>query len=279
VLSEWTRIKIMVQPRELDPSSSVAAYFGSELRRFRTAADLSQDRLGEIVNYTGALVGMVETARRSPSRDFAERCDAALNTEGALIRIWPLVQRGNFPSWFRGFVELEATATAIHTFEVQAIPGLLQTAEYARTVFQAGRENVIEELVTARLERQIILSYPTPPLLWVVIDEAVLCRRVGGNEVMNGQLKKLVEAAASQRIVVQVLPYDAGAHACMDGALTILSFAEGPDVVYLEGPGSGQLINRPEEVAKCQLRYDLVRAAALSPTASVDMIRAAMEEA
>lgn len=108
----------MVLPRELDASSSVAAYFGSELRRLRTAADLSQGRLGEIINYTGALVGLIETAKRTPSRDFAERCDAALDTDGALSRLWPLVNRGNFPSWFRGYVELESSATAIKSFEV-----------------------------------------------------------------------------------------------------------------------------------------------------------------
>src|SRR5215469_8916492 len=103
----------MAAPLELDPSSSVLAYFGSELRRFRVAAGLSQERLGEVVNYTGALVGLVETAKRTPSRDFAELCDQALETDGALSRLWPLVNRGSFPSWFRGFVELEATATSI----------------------------------------------------------------------------------------------------------------------------------------------------------------------
>lgn len=268
----------MVQARELDPGSSVLAFFGSELRRYRTAADLSQDRLGQIINYTGALVGLVETAKRTPSRDFAERCDAALNTEGALSRLWPLVNRGNFPSWFRGFVELEATATTIHAFEVQVVPGLLQTADYARAILSAGRPEDVEERVAARLERQRILSNPTPPLLWAVLDEAVLRRPVGGREVMQEQLKRLAELATARRIVLQVLPYEAGEHACMDGAMTVLSFAEGPDVVYLEGPGSGQLIDRPEEVEQCQLRYDLVRAAALSPAASVKMIRAAMEE-
>jgi transcriptional regulator with XRE-family HTH domain len=269
----------MVQARELDPTSSVAAYFGSELRRYRSGADLSQERLGEIINYTGALVGLVETARRTPSRDFAERCDAALNTGGALVRLWPLVNRGNFPSWFRGYVELEATATGIQSFEVQNVPGLLQTEGYARALLEAYWSNDVDERVTARLERQHILSHPTPPLLWAVIDESVLRRPIGGRKVMNNQLKQLADLATSRRIVLQVLPYSVGAHACTDGAMTILSFSEGPDVVYVEGPGSGLLINQPEEVERCHLRYDLVRAAALSPEASVDMIHAAMEEA
>src|ERR1700749_1324030 len=119
---------------ELDPSSSVLAYFGSELRRYRAAAGLSQGQLGEIVNYTGALIGMVETAKRTPSQEFAQLCDSALETGGALSRLWPLVKRDNFPKWFRGFVELEAAATSIDWFEPQNVPGLLQTEDYARAL-------------------------------------------------------------------------------------------------------------------------------------------------
>jgi len=268
----------MTQARELDPSSSVLAYFGSELRRFRTAANLSQGRLGEVINYTGALVGLIETAKRTPSRDFAERCDDVLNTEGALSRLWPLVNQRLFPSWFRGYVELEATATRILSFDVQVVPGLLQTEHYARAVLLAGRHPNVDELVAARLDRQRILGQSEPPLYWVVLDEGVLRRRVGGPEVMREQLKRLVELTASPRIVVQVLPYDAGAHAGVDGPLTILSFDESSDAVYVEGIGSGQLMTRPEEVERCRLVYDLVRAVALSPEASADMIVATMEE-
>jgi transcriptional regulator with XRE-family HTH domain len=268
----------MAAPLDLDPASSVLAYFGSELRRYRGAAGLSQERLGEIVNYTGALIGMIETAKRTPTRDFAERCDAALNTDGALIRLWPLVNRGVFPSWFRGFVELEATATSILSFSVQVVPGLLQTESYARAVLLAGRHPTVDDLVAARLDRQRILSRPKPPLLWVVLDEAVLRRRVGGPVVMREQLKRLVDSASSPRIVLQVLPFDVGAHAGTDGSLTILSFDEGSDAGYVEGIGSGQLMTGPEEVDRCRLVYDLVRAAALSPEASAEMISATMEE-
>ena len=268
----------MTQARELDPSASVLAYFGSELRRFRTAADMTQGQLGEAINYTGALVGLVETAKRTPAREFAELCDEVLNTDGALIRLWPLLNRAVYPSWFRGYVDLEATATRILSFDVQLVPGLLQTEHYARAVLLAGRHPNIDELVAARLDRQHILSQQHPPLYWVVLDEGVLRRRIGGPDVMREQLKRLVEVASSPRIVVQVLPYNAGAHAGVDGPLTILSFDEGTDAVYIEGIGSGQLMTRPEEVERCHLIYDLVRAVALSPEASVDMIAATMEE-
>lgn len=158
------------------------------------------------------------------------------------------------------------------------MPGLLQTEAYARALLEACWSNDVEQRVAARISRQSILEHPTQPLLWAVMDESVLRRPIGGRAVMNAQLKRLAELAISRRIVLQVLPYDVGAHACTDGAMTILSFSEGPDVVYVEGPGSGQLINQPEDVEQCHLRYDLARAAALSPQASVQMIHTILEE-
>ncbi|MGE7435451.1 helix-turn-helix domain-containing protein [Kitasatospora sp. NPDC001175] len=271
----------MPPARELDPSSSVLAYFGSELRRYRSAAGITQERLGEIISYTGALVGLVETARRSPTQDFAERCDAALNTDGALSRLWPLVNRGAFPSWFRGYVELEAAAISIRKFEVQAVPGLLQTEAYARAIITAGRprdsEEQIEERVAARLGRQALLKSVSPPLVWAVLDEAIIRRPVGGAAVMREQLAYLIKLANTPHVVLQVLPFDAGEHAAMDGSLTVISFNEGADVVYVEGPRTGHLVERPEDVRECVMAYDLARAEALPPAASVAMIRSTME--
>lgn len=99
----------------LDPSDSPLAFFGSELRRLRTEAARSQEAFGKQVYVTGAYVGLVEAAKRSPSQDFAERCDSALGTDGIFVRLWPLVNRQNFPSWFQGFVELEQAATKLAT--------------------------------------------------------------------------------------------------------------------------------------------------------------------
>jgi hypothetical protein len=234
--------------------------------------------LGQLINYTGAMVCMVETNKRTPPRDFAENADKVLETGGALTRLWPLVHRGNFPSWFQGFVEMEASATKLQIYDVQTVTGLLQTEEYARAVITALRDAEVDKLVAARLERQRILTRPEPPFLWLVIDEGVLRRRIGGPTVMREQLKRLVELSSSPRMVLQVLPFGAGAHACTDGAFTVLSFDEGVDAAYVEGLGNGQLISQPEHVERCQLRYDLVRADALSPSDSVAFIRKVMEE-
>jgi hypothetical protein len=127
------------------------------------------------------------------------------------------------------------------------------------------------------MERQKILAGPTSPILWAIIDEAALRRTVGSPEVTKAQLKRLADIG-SRRIVVQVLPYSTGAHACMDGAMMILSDRKGPDMVYREGPGSGQLISDEEEVQLVKLRYDLVKAAALTPEASAEFLQKIIAE-
>jgi transcriptional regulator with XRE-family HTH domain len=121
----------MAGRKELDPQTSFAALFGAELARLRVDANMSQPDLGQRINYSGGHVSMVEIAKRIPSKDFAERCDEVLNTGGLLGRLLPFVNRDVFPTWFRGYVELEAEATKIQTFECQNVPGLLQTEGYA----------------------------------------------------------------------------------------------------------------------------------------------------
>jgi len=269
----------MALPRQPDPASSPAALFGAEIRRLREAQGWSQDTLGDKLSYSGQLVGLVENAKRTPSREFAENCDRLFSTDGLLMRMWPLVHAQNVPDWFRGYVELEATASKIETFECQPVPGLLQTENYARVLSSSHWPRPdVDAVVSTRLDRQQRILAATGPTVWAIVDEAVLRRPIGSADIWREQLKHLVDVAISGRIVLQVLPFNVGAHSCMDGAMTLLGFPEGPDVIYLEGPGSGKLIEQPEEVEKCQYRYNLIRAAALAPDASVSLITAVMEE-
>ena len=265
----------MRPPRELDPTRSVADYFGAELRTYRLAKSLSQEELGLLIGYSGVLVGLVETARRPPSREFAERCDEALGTGGHLTRVWPLV--GMLPTWFRKYVELEATATKIQTFETQLIPGLFQTEGYMRALFQPVWSDTSETDIASRLDRQRILDRADPPRMWAIIDESALRRPYGGPDVMKTQLIRLADLAGP-RIVLQVLPFAASALTSMDSPMTILSHTEGSDVIYFEGLGIGQLITQPTEVAQVQHWYDMARAVALSPGDSLELIKKIMEE-
>lgn len=249
----------------------------------RTAARLSQDSLGEVLGYTGSLVGQVETARRAPTLEFAARVDGALETGGLFSRLWPHVVRGPFPDYFRTYAGLEPRATGILEYGGFLVPGLGQTRPYMEAVFRAAMplapDAEIEGKVLARLSRQELIAGPTRPLLWWLLDEAAILRPVGGRAVMAGQLRHLAELIRSRLAVVQVLEQRTGAHAALEGALTLLSFADGsPDVAYIEGPHTGVLVESAETVRRIRLTYDLARADALSPEASLALIDNAAEE-
>ncbi len=267
----------MASARELDPGASTLAFFGAELRRHRIAAGLSQDDLGRVINFSAALVGRVEMAERMPSQDFAERCDEALSTGGFFGRFRDLVKREAFPTWFEPFIEYEARATKICNWDNRVVPGLLQTEDYARVVMRAGRPRaapgVIERDVAARMDRQSILERERPPLLWCVLDEAVLRRPIGGAETMREQLKRLIEAADSTNVVLQVLPFAVTEHPGADGPLAILESDGEPPVAFAEGWRNERMIDSATDVADAVMVFDLVRAAALPRGASLDLIR------
>ena len=160
------------------------------------------------------------------------------------------------------------------------MPGLAQTATYARAVL-ATRPNTteeqVEEFVTARLERQVILDRDQPPLLWLVVDEAVLHRDVGGTKVMHDQCVHLAELSERPNVTVEVIPYTAGAHSGLLGAFAIAEFADTPAVAYLESAG-GQIAEDRSVVAGVVLTFDTLRSEALPRGTSRDLIMKAAEE-
>ncbi|MCQ4084627.1 helix-turn-helix transcriptional regulator [Streptomyces sp. RB6PN25] len=263
-----------------DPTSSTLAFFGSELRLRREAAGLSQTELARLVHCAPSLLSKIESAKRVPKEDMAELCDCALGTDGFFGRLWPVMIRNAYPAWFRPFVDLEQQAVAIRSFEMQFVPGLLQTEEYARAILAGGRPDSVklEELVVARMHRQRVLSRDDPPRLWVILDETAIRRRIGGAAVMRAQLARLLEAAQIPRIVVQVVPFDVRNHPVLTGAFWTFSFDEGPDVVHMDSFYEGQLRAEPEVVAATHHAYDLLRALALSPEASADLIASAIKD-
>ena len=265
-----------------DSDVSALALFSAELRRARAAGRLTQEQLADKVGYSPSLVAHVETGSRAPSLDFARRCDEALGSGGLLARLQPLARSAAYPAWFRDWVEIEREATALRWFEPLLIPGLLQTEEYARAVLAAAHpaspEAEVERLVSARMDRQAILDAAEPPLLWVILDEGVLTRPVGGPAVMRAQLDRLIEAARRPRIVLQVVPFGTGAHPGLDGRFAIASFGGAPDVVYLDNALAGQVVEGPAELARAAFLYDILKAEALSPGASIQLARKAIEQ-
>ncbi|WP_328502343.1 helix-turn-helix domain-containing protein [Streptomyces sp. NBC_00457] len=268
----------MPNVRKLDPTASPLDYFGSELRRYRESAGMSQQELGECIFCTGSLVGQIETAHKVPTREFAERADAALLTDGCFSRLVGLVLRSQLPTWFQPYAEMEAKATYISTYQSQVVYGLLQTEEYARAVLGAPQPENLDELVAARMERQRVLRKVKPPLVWVVLDEAVLYRPMGGREVMRNQLAHLLSFRDQRRLKIQVLPFSAGEHPGLTGTFNLLRFDDDPDVVYTEDFIQGHMTANPDSVSEGWLHYDQLRAAALSVRDSAELIAHVMEE-
>ncbi|MFF8030660.1 helix-turn-helix domain-containing protein [Streptomyces sp. NPDC016626] len=268
----------MTHVNVLDPGASPLDYYGFELRRHRETAGLTQRQLGDIVNYTGSLVGQIETARKLPTAEFSERVDAALGTGGLLSRLVTLVMRSQLPAWFQQVAELESRAVEICTFQTHMVHGLLQTPAYVRAVLGALDETDLDDRSAVRLARQRIFEKGEPPAYWAILSEAALYQEIGGTEVMKGQLARLLSFAGNPRVNVQVLPYSAGAHAGLTGSFNLYRFASDPDIVYMEGYGSGHPTANPDTVKDCSLRYDHLQAAALSLRDSAELIRRVMEE-
>ncbi|MDF2744363.1 MAG: hypothetical protein K0S88_5740 [Actinomycetia bacterium] len=188
------------------------------------------------------------------------------------------------PAWFRTYVDLEAAATLIRTYEGQFVPGLLQTDDYMRAVVHGAHlEDTSDEVgrrVRLRMARQTVLTREQPPRLWAVVDEAALRRPVGGKEVMRGQLERLVEATKLPNVILQVLPFGSGAHPAMVGSFSILRFPdqELPDVVYLEHLTSAIYLNKPDEVDQYLHVMEGICVRAAAPDRTVELLDEILEE-
>ncbi|MFB7085780.1 helix-turn-helix domain-containing protein [Streptomyces sp. NPDC056296] len=265
----------MANIQSLDPTASPLDYYGWELRRQREAHGLRQGQLGEIIFCTGSLVGQIETTKKVPTRDFSERVDAALGTDGLFSRLIGLVLRSQLPTWFQPYAEMEAKAAYISTYQAQLVYGLLQTEEYARAVLSVEGGN---EMVAARMERQRILHREQPPALWAILDEAALLREIGGRDVMRGQLAHLLTFAAAPWVQIQVLPLATGQHAGMMGTFTLLRFDADPDLFYMDGYDRGHMTASPHVIKERSFGYARLQASALSPEDSARLITRVMEE-
>ncbi|HVV10182.1 helix-turn-helix transcriptional regulator [Amycolatopsis sp.] len=264
----------------------------SELRRLREAADLTIDEVGEKLECSASKVSRIETGHVGvtprDARDMLELYGLTGDEREALVQ---LAREARKPGWWHAykevftgtFVGLEADASSLRAFQALLVPGLLQTETYARAVIRAMRpdadESDIQKRVAARTARQQLLSDPSPPEYWAVIDEAVLHRVVGGPEVMAKQAARLLELAQLPHVTIQVVPFTAGAHPGMEGPFLILGFPEqaDPDVVYVDSTSGGFFLEAPPDVRRYSLMFDHLRAAALKPDDSVALIAEAAE--
>lgn len=264
----------------------------SELRRLREAAELTIDEVGEKLECSASKISRIETGHVGVTprdvRDMLEVYGIEDDEREALVQ---LAREARKKGWwhaynevFNGsFVGLESAASSLHCHQALLVPGLLQTEGYTRAVIRAIRpdwtEEDVEKRVTARTTRQKLLFDTNPPEYWAVLDEAVLHRMVGGQEVMRAQLLRLVELSTLPHVTLQVVPFSSGAHAGMEAPFLILGFPEpaDPDVVYVENTTAGVYLEQPTDVQRYTLMFDHLRAAALKPDDTVAMVERAAD--
>lgn len=257
------------------------AYLGQELRVAREQRGWSLRQLAAHTSYSYQQISNVESGRRTPSEAFVKEVDAALETGGRFTRLLRRVLSDALPYWFQGAAREEAKAIRIRTYQPQVVHGLLQTEGYARALLRSASPRPFgestETLLAARLARQTILRGKFPPYFWLILDEAVLRRPVGGPEVMAEQLERLLAEEENPNMMIQILPFSAGAHPGGDGPFILWSYEDRDDVLYVEGLLTATIVEKPADLESARLSYDLLQAAALPREQSFDMIRDALK--
>ncbi|MGW3176577.1 helix-turn-helix domain-containing protein [Streptomyces sp. NPDC001153] len=266
-----------------DSRQAAWEFFGAELKRRREDRGLTQADLGTRVFVSGGYIGQFEQAIRKPQLDVARRIDEALQTDGFFERLWrKLIKEQPYTEYFAHVAELERLATEICEYAPAVIPGLLQTREYAQAVFRASNpfatHEYIEELVRGRMDRTSLLDDATRPLYWGVLHETALRIPVGDASVMAHQLDHTATLTRHHKVIVQALPFSAGAHPEMGKLMKLMEFEDAPPTTYTEGVRSGSLLDEPAVVKQTRASYDHIRAAALSPEASLALIESVAED-
>jgi transcriptional regulator with XRE-family HTH domain len=249
----------------------------AQLRRMRNAAGLSQEEFGKKAHYSASMVSSVEVGQRPLDEAYLARADDVLDTGGLFVSLLALAKRDGEPTWFRPWREAERNATQLRCFEPNLIPGLLQTADYARTVVRTAvdhTEDEVEQLVASRLERQAVLDGDDPPQFVAVIDESALRRFAEGCERMLAeQLVHLVACAERPRINVHVIPAAAGIHIGLSGPFVLARSADGGWVGQLDNHLGGVIVERTENVATLLTAWETLRTDALPRRQSLDLIK------
>lgn len=261
---------------------------GRQVKTARERAGLSQKELGDRVGYGEEQISSIERGRRTPQPEFLVAVDELLVCSGLLAVAAEDVERSKsrrrvrHPEWFRDYARLEAAAVEICFYSTLIVPGLLQTEGYARTTFAVRQplldEETIEQRVTARLERQIILTDWPPPMVTAVIEESVLHRLIGGVGVQRGQLEHLLKLGRLRNISIQVLPMSCEDHAGMDGTFILLTPKGRTQLAYMEVQHVSKLIADPDEVRILAARYGNIRSQARTPRESLDLIEKMLGE-
>ncbi|MFG3131317.1 Scr1 family TA system antitoxin-like transcriptional regulator [Streptomyces tendae] len=272
----------MPGPKDLDPSSSPRALLGAELRHAREKSGLSQEDLGARLYVSGSFIGQLESGTRRMQPEYARLLDDVLGTEDFFWRNCGVSAKSSYPTHFAEAVEAESRAVSIKQYTPTLIPGLLQSSGYAHALFRAYEPTAPKEKVDAsvadRIARGRLLDHPTTPMLWTVLDEAALRRKVSSPQVMAEALRHIAALVRRHRIIIQVLPFSAGEVGSLVSGIKLMYFSDSAPFAYVEGVGLGHLTDDPPTVARHELTFDLVRAGALSPRESLVLIESVAQD-
>ncbi|MFI5675330.1 helix-turn-helix domain-containing protein [Streptomyces cellulosae] len=272
---------------------------GVQLAGFREDADLTQEQAARALRFSPAKLSRIESGkgRRPPTETDVRALLELYGTDeyeaSMLLKLlrragepgwWQRYDKRLMPEWFDRLVGLQEAAAAIRTFEIQYVPGLLQTADYTRAVVERGLPSAAESEVRRRVElrtrRAQLLERADPPQLWAVLDESVLLRVLGSREVMRDQLGHLVKMARRPHVTVQIVPLDVTAASAPSIPITYLRFGglDLPDVVYLEHIKSANFLEDRDETEEYRLALDRLADEALEPRESLRLLEDTMKQ-
>jgi len=270
---------------------------GAQLRRMRENAGITREEAGDVIRASGSKISRLELGRTGfKLRDVYDLLSLyGVHDDGDRATSIALAQQANTPSWWRSYGDvlpawfepylgMEQAARLIRCFDIQFVPSLLQTRDYARAVIRLAHSDAAQaetnQRLVLRMRRQEMLDQPAPPQLWAIIDESVLRRSIGGAETMRGQIRHLIELSQRRHVTIQVLPFTAGGRPAGSGAVTLLRFAAEnlPDVVYLELLSSAVYLDKSAETLPYRKVFNALAADAQDPVASTETLRARLNE-
>ncbi|MFR9795105.1 helix-turn-helix domain-containing protein [Streptomyces sp. MS06] len=271
-----------VRQPEHEVGGGMLCVFGRQLKLFRERAGMDRARFGSLTGYSPSSIASFEQGRRVPPPKFIDRADELLAASGVLSAGKEEVARAQYPAFFRDAARLEAEAAVLHVYATQAVPGLLQTEEYARAVFDMWRPQldveVSEQRLAARLARQGIFDRRPAPHLSFVIEEAVLLRPLGGALVWRGQLEQLLLIEEKRNVEIQVMPLSRPENAGLAGPFTLMEMKDGRRIAYAEVQGDSRVHTERQRVRELERTYGTLRAQAHTPAESRALIEKLLGE-
>jgi transcriptional regulator with XRE-family HTH domain len=257
---------------EISPAKRV----GKILELLRNEAGKTQAEVAKAAHCDHTFISHIEKGNKGAHIATLAAIGRAIDHEHVVRELWGFIGSPEIAATAELLAGYEAEAVRISVWTTTVFHALLQTEAYARAVIRSSlpfaQEGKVDELARTRLERQGDISRDNPPLLWAVIDESILYRPYGGDEVMREQLLRVEELAEAPSVVIQVMPYSAVRHPGADGALGIVEFGDKTPIWYTDGWSAGKLSDDRDEVADYMRYFDLIRAAALSPSESAEFI-------